>query len=335
MQQAPQLLATPTAPSNSRSRREFLGQTAWLAGGALWAGCANPRAATITQAALPQAEVIDTHTHFYDPKRPAGVPWPPKGDPVLYRTVLPEEYEKIAAPLGITGTVVVEASQWVEDNQWILDLAAARPFLRGLVGHLEPGAKDFRADLKRFAANRLFRGIRIGVWNPEEVAEKPEAIADLRAVSDLGLAVDILIRPAQLMAAAILADRLPDLKIVIDHCANVSIDGKTPPIEWVDGIHAVARRRNIAMKVSGLAEGTGRANGSAPADTEYYRPVLDVLWNSFGPDRLLFGSNWPVCTRFADLATVKGIVSGYFDGCGSEARRKYFHANASRIYGIA
>ena len=329
------LLSAPADTSTkSQSRREFLGQAIWLAGGTLWAGCANQSIAPLTKEALPRAEVIDTHTHFYDPKRPAGVPWPPKGDPVLYRTVLPGEYEKLAVPLGITGTLVVEASQWVEDNQWILDLEATSPFLRGLVGHLEPGSKNFRADLKRFAANKLFRGIRIGVWNPEVNAEKPETIADLRAVSDLGLAVDFLIRPSQLMATANLADRLPDLKIVIDHCANVQIDGKSPPAEWVDGIHAAARRPNIAMKVSGLAEGTGRADGSASADTEFYRPVLDTLWNSFGPNRLLFGSNWPVCTRFADLATVKAIVSGYFDGCGSEARRKYFYANASRIYGV-
>src|SRR5205085_9380769 len=105
--------------------------------------------------------VIDTHTHFYDPARPQGVPWPAKDDPFLYRTVLPPEYEGLARPLGVTGTVVVEASPWVEDNQWVLDLAARDPFLVGVVGNLGPGEDDFAAHLTRFAKNRLFRGIRL------------------------------------------------------------------------------------------------------------------------------------------------------------------------------
>ena len=88
--------------------------------------------------------IIDTHTHFYDPTRPQGVPWPPKDDSVLYRRVLPRDFRALAEPLGITGTVVVEASPWEEDNQWILDLAAQDPFLLGLVGHLKPGRPEFR-----------------------------------------------------------------------------------------------------------------------------------------------------------------------------------------------
>lgn len=109
--------------------------------------------------------IIDTHTHFYDPSRPQGVPWPPKDDSVLYRRVLPRDFRTLAEPLGITGTVVVEASPWEEDNQWILDLAAQDPFLLGLVGHLKPGRPEFRDQLIRFAAHRRFRGIRTGGWN--------------------------------------------------------------------------------------------------------------------------------------------------------------------------
>ena len=91
--------------------------------------------------------VIDTHTHFYDPTRKEGVPWPGKADKVLYRTVLPAEYKKLAAPHGVTGTVVVEASPRVEDNQWLLDLAEDEPLIVGIVGHLSPGQRDFAANL--------------------------------------------------------------------------------------------------------------------------------------------------------------------------------------------
>ena len=87
--------------------------------------------------------IIDTHTHFYDPFRPQGVPWPEKDDEILYRRALPEDYKALAVPEGVTGTVMVECSPWVEDNQWVLDLAATDPFIVGLVGHLEPDDPDF------------------------------------------------------------------------------------------------------------------------------------------------------------------------------------------------
>src|SRR5690242_19820768 len=107
------------------NRRKFLVNTATALAAA---GCATTRGDEI--------EIIDTHTHFYDPSRPQGVPWPPKNDPVLYRTVLPAEFRSITEPLGVRGTVVVEASALVEDNAWILEIAKNEPFLLGLVGHL-------------------------------------------------------------------------------------------------------------------------------------------------------------------------------------------------------
>src|SRR5690349_659982 len=101
-------------------------------------------AASIEANAATKPWVIDTHTHFYDPTRPQGVPWPPPDDKKLYRAVLPPEYRTLAEPLGVAGTVVVEASPWVEDNQWVLDLAERERYIVGLVGHLEPGMPDFR-----------------------------------------------------------------------------------------------------------------------------------------------------------------------------------------------
>ena len=93
--------------------------------------------------------IIDTHTHFYDPTRPEGVPWPNPDDDVLYRKVMPEDYKALAVPEGAIGTVVVEASKWLEDNQWILDLAADEPFIVGFVGHLEPDDANFEGSLDK------------------------------------------------------------------------------------------------------------------------------------------------------------------------------------------
>src|ERR1700745_3164909 len=118
------------------TRREFLGSTAG-AGAGLLAGADLPA----QTADRPIA--VDCHTHFYDPARPQGVPWPGKDDKTLYKRILPETYMAFAKKLGVTGTVVVEASAWVDDNQWVLDLCKAEPFLLGLCGNLTPGGAEY------------------------------------------------------------------------------------------------------------------------------------------------------------------------------------------------
>ncbi len=304
------------------SRREFIATSSAASAGML-AGCALLK---------PEAGIIDTHTHFYDPTRPQGVPWPPKNDPLLYRTVFPDEFKKLAQPHGVTSTVVVEASPWLEDNQWVLDLAARDSFLLGLVGNIKPGRAEFPGELKRFAANPAFRGIRIGVWEKSPLAEDPAVVRDLKLLAENGLALDVLTGPDRLADVAKLAAAIPSLRIVVDHCANVRIDGRTPPPEWLDGLRACSPHRNIFMKVSGLVEGTGHSDGTAPSDVSFYKPTLDAIWETFGEDRVLFGSNWPVSARFASYETVFNIVDGYFRDKGAAAARKYFSANARVAY---
>ena len=291
------------------------------------AGCAKPPSTP--------AGVIDTHTHFYDPTRPHGVPWPPKNDALLHRPVYPDEFKKLAQPHGVTATVVVEASPWLEDNQWILNLAARDKLLIGLVGKIKPGRSEFSEELKRFAANRLFRGIRVGVWEKSALAGHESVIRDLKLLAAHDLALDVLTGPDQLGSMAKVADAIPDLRIVIDHCANVRIDGQAPPIAWLEGVRTCAPHRNVFMKVSGLVEGTGRTDGSAPTDTAFYGPLLDPIWEAFGEDRLIYGSNWPVSARFGSYATVFGIVDDYFATKGRAAWRKYFAGNAGVAYKVA
>ncbi|MBI2925563.1 MAG: amidohydrolase family protein [Verrucomicrobia bacterium] len=276
--------------------------------------------------------IIDTHTHFYDPTRPQGVPWPAKEETLLYRTVLPKDYKAQPTPQPVTGTVVVEASAWVEDNQWILDLAASDPFIVGLVGNLPVGTDGFRAHLKRFAANKLFRGLRLGVGRVREGLAQKQFMADLRSLAKHDLALDVLGGPDALPDVARLAKTIPDLRIVIDHVANLRIDGRAPPADWFSGMQTAAGHKNVFCKVSGLVEGTGRADGTAPQEVEFYRPVLDAVWAAFGEDRLIYGSNWPVSERFATLATVQRIASDYFSAKRSGVRDKVFWKNAKTVY---
>jgi len=105
--------------------------------------------------------LIDTHTHFYDPTRAEGVPWPPRDDKLLDRQVLPKDYRAVPVPRPVLATVVVETSPWLEDNQWVLDLAAHDPFIVRFAVNLPVGTKEFGGHPKRFPANPLFRGIRL------------------------------------------------------------------------------------------------------------------------------------------------------------------------------
>jgi L-fuconolactonase len=296
-------------------------------------GTSLSRAAADSQAAQRRASmIIDTHTHFYDPTRPKGVPWPPEDDALLYRRVLPDDYRALPQPQAVTGTVVVEASPWVEDNQWILDLAADHPFIVGLVGNLAIGADDFRSNLRRFVKNPLFRGLRIGAGPLRRSLTEARLLDDLKLVADHDLALDLLGGPDMLPDVARLAKAVPQLRLIIDHVANIRIDGKAVEHVWRDGMRAAGEQRHVYCKVSGLVEGTGRTDGTAPGDVAFYRPVLDGIWEAFGAERLVYGSNWPVSERFASCAVVQQIVLDYFHAKGQSALDGVFWRNAQTLY---
>ena len=281
-------------------------------------------------ATLDAPATIDTHTHFYDPARPGGIAWPAKDDAALYRRAMPEDFKKLAEPLGIAGTVVVEASPAIVDNQWLLDLAAREPFILGVVGFLKPGRAGFADDLKRFAANPKFRGIRVGSWDgPVQGPDTPFG-KDLRLIAERDLALDVMTDAAHLPIVVALAQAMPSLHIVINHCAGVRFDGQSPPAAWRDGIRACAPHANVFMKVSALVESVGPRGAAIPADIAHYLPALDVMWDAFGEDRLVFGSNWPVSAPFAPLALVHRLAADFAKSKG--ALTKLLAANARKAY---
>jgi L-fuconolactonase len=277
--------------------------------------------------------VIDTHTHFYDPSRPQGVPWPPREEKLLYRRVLPSDYRALPVPRPVTGTVAVEASPWVEDNQWVLDLAAREQFIVGLVGNLPVGTKQFAGHLKRFAANKLFRGIRLRDRKLAGALRDDAFMSDLKLLADYDLSLDLVGGTDILVFAEQLTAMVPSLRIVIDHLAGVLVDGKAAPVDWLRQIRTLAPRPSVYFKLSGLVEGTGRSDGSAPREVEFYRPVLDAMRQMFGPTRLIYASNWPVSERFAPLAIVQGIIADYFRAEGRIAEEAVFSRTGKAAYG--
>jgi predicted TIM-barrel fold metal-dependent hydrolase len=271
-------------------------------------------------AAAPQAGIIDSHVHFYDPTRPQGVPWPAPNETQLYRPVLPGPWSKMVRPLGISGVVVVEASSWLEDNQWVLDLAKENPIIVGFVGHLDPGKPEFRDNLIRFQRNELFRGIRIGEKPLHDALEEPAAMADLHRLADADLALDVLGNGPLLLDVAKLSDRIPNLRIVIDHLPFDSPAG---------ALRELRGRKQVFAKVSGVVR---NVDGRVRDDVDFYRKPLDELWSIFGESRVIYGSNWPVCELVAPYPTVLKVVREYFEAKGPGAATKYFRTNAANAY---
>lgn len=293
------------------NRRAFLSSAAALAVPSIEAAVPHP--------------VIDTHAHFYDPSRPQGVPWPPKDDKVLYRTVLPDEYIRITKPLGITGVIEVEASPWLEDNQWVLNLADKYPIIVATVGHLNPGQPDFRKNLARFHKDRRFRGIRLGESQTGDAALTP----DLKELAAAGLELDVLGGPPMLAQVVRLTDRVPDLRIVIDHLPFDPPAQAAERAAYEAALRELGKRPRVYAKVSNVVRKQGNR---VPEDLGFYRPSLDQLWDIFGLNRLVYGSNWPVSNLIAPYPIVFKVVREYFAGKGREATERYFWKNSKAAY---
>jgi L-fuconolactonase len=282
----------------------------------------------------PAIPIIDSHIHLFDTTRPQGVPWPPKDNSVLFKPALPARYEKIARPFGVVGAIEIEASPWLEDNQWVLDLAEKNPIIVGTAGDLEPGKSDFRNQLARFHRNPLFRGIRYGnLWGRDLGARlsEPAFIADLKLLQEAGLELDMANPdPALINHAVRLTDKLPDLRIVIDHLPQLQ-PPNTPEAQrsYEQDLLELGKRPNVYVKVSQVLR---KVNGRVPLDMSLYKPVLDQLWQIFGPDRLIYGSDWPNSDLWGTYAQVIGIVRPYFLSKGRDAAEKYFWRNSAAAY---
>lgn len=273
---------------------------------------------------------IDAHQHFwrFDAARDR---WITDEMRAIRRDFLPGDLEGALAANGIDGCVAVQADQSDEETRFLLDLADRHPFIKAVVGWVDLRSPTLGVTLDALASRPKLRGIRhIAQAEPDDFLEQDAVIRGIREVGRAGLAYDILIVERQLPAALALTARLPDQPFVLDHLAKPRIrDGAIEP--WATRMRELARRPNVFCKISGLVTEADWA-GWRP---EHLRPYLDVAFEAFGADRVLFGSDWPVCLVAAPYDRVLDVIAEYAGALSPHERGALFGGTAMRAYGLS
>jgi len=278
--------------------------------------------------------VIDAHIHLFDPTRPGGVPWPEKTDKVLYKTALPARYRRLAHPQHVIGAIAIECSPWMVDNFWLQDVVEKDPIMLGFVGDLEPGTPDFAATLDRLHLSPLFLGIRYGnLWNRDLgiAVEKPAFVSGLKLIAQEGLVLETANPdPALIEAMLTVSDRVPDLRIVIDHLPHAEVPvAASVRSSYEVHMHELSRRPNVFVKGSEIVR---RVDGKVQLDIGSYKAALDQMWDLFGEDRIFFGSDWPNSDSIASYDEAFGVARRYIGTRSLAAQQKYFWMNSIAVY---
>lgn len=273
---------------------------------------------------------IDSHQHFwrYDAARDA---WITEEMAVLKRDFLPEQLAAEYAANGIDASVAVQADQSENETNFLLDLAKKDDRIAGVVGWvdlLSPRVAERLEHFSHFAKLRGFRHIAQAEKDDRFLAREDfvKGVAQLRR---FGFTYDILVYAKQLPAAIELVARLPEQHFVIDHLAKPGIKAKRT-VPWAAQMTEIAQNKNVFCKVSGLVTEADWRKWK-PED---FKPYLDVVFDAFGADRLMFGSDWPVCLLAASYRQVKQLIEGYVKGFSEANKEKIFGGNAARFYGL-
>jgi L-fucono-1,5-lactonase len=292
------------------------------------AGAASLATTRTQNASVP---IIDTHIHLFDPTRPQGAPY--TGPPgVRIEPSLPPRYRKLATPLGIVGAIKVEASPWVEDNLWVLEVAERDPIIVGVIGNLEPDKPDFAEMLDRYHKNRLFRGIRYGnLWGRDmtKQADNPAFVDGLKRLQQADLVLDTANPRVDLLQAVVrISDKVPELRVVLDHLPSLEPTAETRGA-YDASLDQLQQRPRVFVKLSAVIH---RVNGQVSTELAPYRDRLEQLIGRFGEDRILFGSDWPNSDGVAPLDKVVGVVREFFQTKPREVAEKYFWKNSLAAY---
>ena len=275
--------------------------------------------------------MIDSHQHFWQVGR-FDYPWMSKDLGVLYRDYLPADLAPILERNNITQTVLVQASNSVVESRWLLELADSNNFIAGVVGWADLTSSDIDAQLDELCAHHKFKGVRHLVESEpnDDWLIQPSVLSGLQKLSARGLTYDLLVHTRHLKHVPRVAETYPDLSLVIDHLAKPPI-ARNEIKEWSDTLAPLAHYPNIHCKLSGLVT-EANWNSWQPIDL---RPFVDCALEFFSVDRMMFGSDYPVCLL---AATYDRVLNGFLEilrDLSDADREKIFANNATKFYRLS
>lgn len=276
------------------------------------------------------ARRIDAHQHFWQ-YRAETHGWIDDSMRVLRGDFMPDDLAPLLVAAGFDSCIAVQTQQNVAETEWLLELAAAHPFIAGVVGWVDLRAGDVTAELRRLSASKKLRGVRHVVQDEpdDRFLLQPEFMRGIGMLAEFGLAYDILVYPGQLPAAVELTRAFPEQRFVLDHLGKPEI--RTGGLDgWARSIAAISRNRNVYCKLSGMVTEADWRTWSPDALAPYVQTVLD--W--FGPERLMIGSDWPVCLLAGTYETVVGAAMRLIDRLPQRDQDAILGGTAARVYGV-
>lgn len=278
-----------------------------------------------------QVPMVDTHIHLFDPTRPQGAPYRgPRSSPVYESGCFPATFRKTMASYNAVAAIHVDASPWVEDNLWMLQSVTSDPIMVGAIGNLRIEQSEFPEILDRFAKDALFLGLRYGnLWGYDLAgqSQNPSFLGNLKLLSERGLALDTANPRVDLLEAVVrVNDAVPDLRIIVDHLCKLD-----PRPEELQAYRAVlmeiSRRPTIYVKLSSSLHA-----GNIDPALSAHKDRLDLLYETFGSDRVLYASDWPNVEGDAPVDHAINLIQEYFASKSSEDQEKFFWRNSIAAY---
>ena len=272
--------------------------------------------------------IIDSHQHFWQVGH-FDYPWMSPDVEVLYRNYLPATLEPILKGCGVAKTVLVQASNSLAETYWLLSLADRYHFIAGVVGWVDLTNPRMEEELEVLTAYPIFKGVRHLVESEpaEDWLTQPSVLRGLRVLERHHVSYDLLVHTRHLKHVKTIAESCPELRLVVDHMAK-------PPVasgevkDWAKEIKTVAALPHVHCKLSGLVTEANHTSWSPDG----LRPFVDCALEFFGPERLMFGSDWPVCLLAASYDQVLGSFKSLLDGLSDEERNRIFAENATEFY---
>jgi L-fuconolactonase len=272
---------------------------------------------------------IDAHQHFWNPAR-GDYDWMPKGNPILDRVYMPADLAPILAQEGVDGTVLVQAAATVEETEYMLGLADATPYVKGVVGWVDFEKPSDLRQLRRLAAHPKFKGVRPMIQDIPDDAWmlRPDVQWGFEAVADLDLTFDALGFPRHLSHFLTILKRYPSMRVVVDHCMKPQIEKDPGGFQvWADGMARIAGETGAFCKFSALI--TEAAPGWTVADLALY---ANHVFKVFGPDRVMWGSDWPVCRLRASYGDWRAAAKTLAADLTATEQARIFGGTATEFY---